>query len=203
MAESNADASRVLTNRLGESRPILGNPEIKSRIGESAFPDAVLARTNLSTIKAVVEALKERKLPHLAGGPGDLIRLIEGVVDLKAGRPSTIPEFFGFTSWTEFVESTEEEGSRMHPFVKFIEEQKDERRIIQALKNTVEKKDANVVISTAHKAKGGEWGSVRLLDDFSTKSDPAEMRLLYVAVTRAQKQLDVPEAVLSFIKDEK
>jgi superfamily I DNA/RNA helicase len=61
------------------------------------------------------------------------------------------------------------------------------------------------VISTAHKAKGREWRSLRLLDDFvrqdSVEPDPAEMRLLYVAITRAKEQLDAPDAVLSFIND--
>ena len=35
----------------------------------------------------------------------------------------------------------------------------------------------------------------------SVSLDPAATRLLYVAITRVQEQLDVPEAVLSFIND--
>jgi len=56
--------------------------------------------------------------------------------------------------------------------------------------------DADVVISTAHKSKGREWPSVRIGDDFPMPKDPegtfspAEMRLLYVAVTRARMNLD-------------
>lgn len=60
---------------------------------------------------------------------------------------------------------------------------------------------ADVIISTAHKAKGLEWGSVRIGDDFKgpQKSKTTgqiimpnddELRLAYVAVTRAEKQLD-------------
>jgi superfamily I DNA/RNA helicase len=61
-----------------------------------------------------------------------------------------------------------------------------------------------VVISTAHKAKGREWRSVKLLEDFvrpdsPQKFDPSEVRLLYVALTRPKERLDVPAAVLSFI----
>jgi superfamily I DNA/RNA helicase len=70
------------------------------------------------------------------------------------------------------------------------------------------------VISTAHKAKGREWAKVRLMDDFlrsqpgqrqpqdaRTKDahDPAEVRLFYVALTRAKEAIDVPPTVLSLI----
>jgi len=59
----------------------------------------------------------------------------------------------------------------------------------------------DVVVSTAHRAKGLEWDRVRIGDDFrGPRVDgetgatimPAdeELRLAYVAVTRAQKQLD-------------
>jgi hypothetical protein len=58
--------------------------------------------------------------------------------------------------------------------------------LIRALNHTVDEEEANVVISTAHKAKGREWRSVKLLEDFvrpdsPQKFDPSEMRLLYVA----------------------
>ena len=59
----------------------------------------------------------------------------------------------------------------------------------------------DVVVSTAHKAKGLEWDRVRIGDDFrGPKEDPQtgellmpapeELRLAYVAVTRARKELD-------------
>jgi superfamily I DNA/RNA helicase len=60
---------------------------------------------------------------------------------------------------------------------------------------------ADVTVSTAHMAKGLEWGRVKIGDDFrgpeldeetgDTKlPDPEELRLYYVAVTRAEKALD-------------
>lgn len=50
---------------------------------------------------------------------------------------------------------------------------------------------ADVILSTAHKAKGREWDSVRLASDFvssrlgSHPDAPSEVRLFYVAMTRA------------------
>ncbi|MGV9836507.1 AAA family ATPase [Nocardia niigatensis] len=59
----------------------------------------------------------------------------------------------------------------------------------------------DVIVSTAHKAKGLEWGRVRISDDFKGPTidadtgewvwpDPEELRLAYVAVTRARGELD-------------
>lgn len=65
-----------------------------------------------------------------------------------------------------------------------------------------EAKKPDVTISTAHKAKGLEWGRVRIGDDFKPPKqsetdpdkvimpDPEELRLAYVAVTRAEGELD-------------
>jgi hypothetical protein len=61
--------------------------------------------------------------------------------------------------------------------------------------------NAKVTVSTAHKAKGREWDSVRIgggftdpsVDDEGTQRGipPAEARLIYVAVTRARRLLDL------------
>jgi superfamily I DNA/RNA helicase len=64
----------------------------------------------------------------------------------------------------------------------------------------VRERDADVVISTAHKAKGLEWDTVKLSDDFPDpmtwdKNDERwkvredELNLLYVATTRARRTL--------------
>ena len=61
--------------------------------------------------------------------------------------------------------------------------------------------EPDVVITTAHKAKGMEWDRVKIADDFTgpkvdpetgdvSYPSPEELRLAYVAVTRAQKELD-------------
>ncbi|ASR10761.1 hypothetical protein CHY08_27155 (plasmid) [Rhizobium leguminosarum bv. viciae] len=74
---------------------------------------------------------------------------------------------------------------------------------------TVDEEKADLVISTAHKSKGREWKSVRLMDDFLRSSptdkensgpDPAEMRLLYVALTRAKESLEAPSTIMDFVE---
>jgi superfamily I DNA/RNA helicase len=97
-----------------------------------------------------------------------------------------------------------DEGAYLRSFVKFIDEINNEPRLIRALNHTVDEEDANVVISTAHKAKGREWRSVKLLEDFvrpdSLRSSTPPRCACYTSlVTRAREGLDVAAAVLSFI----
>jgi len=55
--------------------------------------------------------------------------------------------------------------------------------------------DADLVISTAHKSKGRQWKKVKLSCDFPSlpDSNDPDKKLLYVAVTRAQEELDISE----------
>ncbi|MDP9799372.1 superfamily I DNA/RNA helicase [Catenuloplanes nepalensis] len=69
---------------------------------------------------------------------------------------------------------------------------------IEAGAGTGKKQDADVVVSTAHRAKGREWREVQIGADFrEPRPDPYgrhrlpadELMLGYVAVTRAQTRL--------------
>lgn len=203
-----ADLATRMLVKLGESRPVEGNPALLSRIGKTN-PSAVLARTNATTISAVIEALDEGRKPHLVGDKSELMDMLRGVLSLKDEEPSTCPAFFGFKSWNEVVEfARTDEGAHLVTFVNLVEK-RGERQLMWALNRTVDEEKADLVISTGHKSKGREWKSVRLMDDFLRSSpgdrkeggpDPAELRLLYVALTRAKESLEVPEPILQFIE---
>lgn len=75
------------------------------------------------------------------------------------------------------------------------------KRLRETLGATDDRPEPDVTISTAHKAKGLEWDRVRIGDDFGAPEvdettgktlypEDAELRLDYVAVTRAAKELD-------------
>ncbi|TBA34777.1 UvrD-helicase domain-containing protein [Rhizobium ruizarguesonis] len=204
-----ADLATKMLVKLGESQPVRGNPNIVSRIGAVNNPAAVLARTNATTISAVIEALDAGHKPHLVGDKSELMDMLRGVQALKENEPSTCPAFFGFKSWNEVVEfARTDEGAHLVMFVNLVEK-RGEKQLMWALNRTVDEEKADLVISTAHKSKGREWKSVRLMDDFLRSSptdkensgpDPAEMRLLYVALTRAKESLDVPSTIMDFVE---
>jgi antirestriction protein ArdC/DNA polymerase III epsilon subunit-like protein len=78
------------------------------------------------------------------------------------------------------------------------------------LEGVIEPVKADVVITTAHQSKGLQWNKVRIFDDFwgpkfnkeTGEIDmpaPEELRLAYVAVTRAQKEVYL--GPLSWVND--
>lgn len=154
-----AHAASSVLSKLDEQRPLTGNPERASYIGSDAS-EAILSRTNASVMSAVLSELGSGRRPHVVGGTGELIRMLHGVLDLKHGRPSDVSEFFGFSNWNDVVEFTKEPaGEQLRTFVKLVETHGEER-LISSLKETCsDEKRADVVISTAHKAKGRECPS--------------------------------------------
>jgi UvrD-like helicase family protein len=200
-----AEASRLLAT-LGEHRQVRGNPEITSAIATSGTAEAVLARTNATVILEILEATGVGLKPHVCGGTEAIKRLLSDVYELKAGRPAVSPEFFGFQNWWEVVAfANTEEGQDLRTFVQLVQQQ-GEGKLWAAVNSAVANENhADVILSTAHKAKGREWNSVRLADDFISGRlgpDPeaeAEVRLFYVAMTRAKNLLIAsPELLHTF-----
>jgi len=97
-----------------------------------------------------------------------------------------------------------EEGESIRSFVQLVE-QHGENKLWPAVKNAHDDENsADVVLSTAHKAKGREWDSVRLAADFASSrtnadqaDNEAEVRLFYVAMTRAKRLLAVDPTLLT------
>jgi hypothetical protein len=201
-------ASNVLAT-LGEMRTIRGNPAVKSAIVPYGTARTVLARTNATVILQVLEAINAGQRPAVVGGTKELKRLLSDVYELKAGKPGVCPEFFGFEKWAEVVEFADtEEGESIRMFVQLVE-QHGEGKLWAAVSSAEDDEAAaDVILSTAHKAKGREWDSVRLAPDFANSrlgshpDAPSEVRLFYVAMTRAKKTLIVaPEVLHTFATD--
>jgi hypothetical protein len=209
--ETIAEAATRILSLLDEKTPLRGNPNVNSRIGP-VEPQTILARTNASTITAIIQALELDQRPHLVGGTGELMEILRGVQSLRDGEPSPVPEFFGFENWEQVVEfARSDEGEHLLMFVNLVES-RGERQLMWALNRTVDEQRCDITMSTVHKAKGREWSTVRLLDDFvkshskrgracaedeeANGYDPAELRLLYVAMTRAKEAIEIPESLL-------
>lgn len=208
-----ANAATAVLRVLGERNSLKGYNRLSSRIG-ATNAQTVLARTNANTITAVIEALNDGRRPHLVGGVSELMGMLRGVQELKEGQPSSVPEFIGFSNWNEIVELVRiGEGDQLQTFVNLVET-RGERQLMWALNRTVDEGNSDLVISTAHKAKGREWDTVRLMDDFLKVipkiNDPtgeehranayaAELRLFYVALTRAKQSIEVPSSLLSAV----
>ena len=199
-----AQAASLVLRALGEKKTLLGTQSINSVIVDQNAGGTVLARTNAAVISEVLGALENGRKPYVIGGVEELKRLVSDVFELKAGRGGTTPEFFGFENWGQVLTFAEtEEGEELRMFVRLVE-QYGERRLWAGLAQAHhEERTADMIVSTAHKAKGREWHSVRLAPDFLSSSlkegeaiPDAEIRLFYVAMTRAKRVLAVDHSLL-------
>lgn len=194
-----ADEANKWLSVLGARLRVRGNPGLASVVGPVDAPDAVLCRTNGGAITQLMTALEDGRRPAMAGGAGELIRLVESAQALRSGQPAEHPELCLFTSWAQVQEHAEEPtGSDLRVFVDLVDGL-GPAALLQALRQVRDPDVADVVISTAHKSKGLEWGAVRIHDDYPEPktehgrrgSIPRDLAMLaYVAVTRAKLQLD-------------
>lgn len=187
---------------------LTGTPAINTRLERVEEPDAILCRSNVGAMLEVMRLLEEDRRVALVGGGEALRALAHAARDLKAGKRSTHPELVLFDSWGELQEYAEYDpsGRDLLPLVDLVDEHGVEV-ILNAVDRLSVEQGAEIVVSTAHKAKGREWASVRISEDFTEPVDPeetdengnplpgdiddAEARLAYVAVTRARHQLDI------------
>lgn len=172
-----------------------GLESIPSCIEPLADPTCILCRTNGAAIQHLLSALQSGKRPFLVGGGSDVIAFVEGAKALQEGRSTGHADLACFGSWGEVQEySKADEGEDLRLMVRLIDNF-GAATILTALSNMPTEENADLVISTAHKSKGREWDRVKLAQDFPVRSKAcdSDLKLLYVALTRAKLILDVSE----------
>lgn len=159
--------------------------------------DAVLCRTNAEAVARIIALMGEGRRAALVGGGGEIRALAEAALSLKQGLGTSHPELFLFRTWSQLQDYVEHDpsGSDLKVFVELIDTYGAES-VIATMDQLADERQADVVVSTAHKAKGREWQRVRIAADFREPREgekripPAEAMLAYVAVTRARQVLD-------------
>jgi hypothetical protein len=200
-----AEVANLILAELGCTLKVTGS-SIPSAIGSLEKPVAILTRTNATGISQLLSAQEVGKRAHLIGGGADVIAFAEAARDLQAGIGTQHPDLACFDSWQDVKhyvgEDGEEGGADLRLLVKIVDTYGPEK-IITALRHQPEEKAAELVISTAHKAKGRTFDTVQMAGDFPAdrKFDPEaddkrpvtaeDLRLFYVGCTRARYQLDI------------
>lgn len=196
-------ANCVLRNFLGEKDfSLIGSSNVRSQIRPVSKPSAFICRTNRSAVAELMRAMSKNTLVYVEGGVQELLYEIESADALMNGRRPRSPAFQVFPDWNTLVEYSESPaGGELKPLIKMID-QWGIPNLRQALgyASGIRQEAANLTISTVHKIKGREYPSVRLADDFVCPSkdefgrirfNKEEANLLYVAITRAQYDLDI------------
>ncbi|MHB1533072.1 MAG: UvrD-helicase domain-containing protein [Acidimicrobiales bacterium] len=197
-----AEEANIWLGVLDARLRLQGSPHRVSTLGTVEVPDAVLCRTNTGCVAEVMAAQDYGRPVALVGGGEDMVALAEASKRLRAAQPAGHPELAAFKDWADVQDYAENDpgGSDLAVAGKLIDAHGPEA-IIAAIRGCVPEVEADLAISTAHKAKGREWGQVLVADDFrEPKTDPvtgvpgpipqAEAMLAYVTVSRAMGRLD-------------
>lgn len=189
-----ADKANLILRALHETTPLHGNPHQRSTLGTHA-PHAVLCRTNAGAMARLLWGLSRGHKVALHADTGRMARFCADAKALMAGARASSAELLPFNSWRE-VQDFHDDGE-IGTWVRLIDEHGADT-LLKTLDKLHTTGAPDYTILTAHKAKGLEWGNVTLHDDFyytlnqkALKISPEELRLLYVAITRAKFNLDI------------
>lgn len=186
-----AEQANIVLARLDPSVQVEGRGKT-GRVEMVEHPDVYLARTNAQVVVQALLELEQGRRPFVQGGVKDVTSFAEAAMALMLGERTSHPELACFKSWTAVQEYSEtDDGADLAPMVRLIDEFSPQVILEKVAQCGIEA-GADCVISTAHKSKGAEWGSVGLLEGFAEGPDAADadLRLMYVAVTRAMGTLD-------------
>jgi superfamily I DNA/RNA helicase len=210
-------ANRVL-ELLEENRRIApASHTTSATIGEDpSIIDAILTRTNAGALDHAIQALDRGRKVYVMGGAEPLVRLIESAWKLHSGKKGS-GDLSDFSNWEELkaaakgVRSEDSGDPSLRILVHLIEERGAKvLSMCNRLRTCVESPaDAQVTVSTVHKAKGLEWPRVLVGSDFNPfitkvaglpRRNFEEACVIYVALTRARHQLMIHPACVKELK---
>lgn len=189
-----AQEANVILKALGSPSRLKGLPSLRSSLRMPNPPYTVLARTNLKLIEDCITKIEEGWKCCLLADTRSIVSLIRSTFYLWMKRPEWVRDerIIGFANWKAFVEvARQEDDSELLLALNFIlKNLGDSLNFLRLLENSARypEQKADIVFSTAHRAKGREWERVVLCDDFTLNNDH-EMNLYYVALTRASRVL--------------
>ena len=176
-----------------------GNPDSVSGPLAPTDADAILTRTNAALIQYALD-IHVSKTFAIVGGTVAIEKFADAAEALLSGRTAAWHADLGaFKSWNDVVDYVNNDagGTDIRAMVNMVRDYGVET-LREVCRKAVPEDRADVVLSTAHKSKGREWGKVLIASDFQRENEDgekiepsrAEMMLMYVAVTRAKTHID-------------
>ncbi|WP_378347428.1 3'-5' exonuclease [Acinetobacter baumannii] len=166
----------------------------------SIEPNAVICRTNSGVIKNVFE-YSNRYPNKVIGASCDLTEIqsfVRAYEDLLAGKKVEHKLLYAFDNKGELMDYCDEcpNDLEVSGMVKLIE-RFGAKALMAAISRCSNQQRPDIIVTTAHKSKGLEWDNVILYNDFGYDIDESgaleisdeEMNVIYVAATRAKKNL--------------
>ena len=177
------------------------------------WPVTILARTNVQVFAVAVAVAEHGHRLHLVGDIKELQWMLMDALRLFRGAPQlpTHWRLAPFSSWHALGVEVELTGDpELKRILQLVEARHDvlERQLQTLAKfHQQDETRAPAILATTHRVKGREWDRVMLMDDFITPEEfdtvsadqrDAELNVLYVAATRARRELYIPRALQSW-----
>ncbi len=217
-------ANQILARIDGADIRIIPDYRVKSVVAQSAnLPDAIICRSNSVVIENMLELLDSGKKVFCAANTQMIAEVANDYMRIVAGdRPKSgaMKQFSSIDAITEYLRACS--AAEKEAFATGDAEILDEIELDDALRATLRaikrfgavsilkglhslertEATADVVVSTIHKSKGQQWDSVHVawdVSDLPRITHPLQLRdelmLLYVAATRAKKNLQLHDSV--------
>jgi len=192
---------------LGSPKPFRGLSHARVRNRQRAY----IARTNAVVFDTAANLDLTRNRVHFLGGFDSYN--FQAIVDARKlldNSPEKLwdPFMRRFESAVDFEEYVDEAGELdLKTRLEIAKKHTRAEELYRTLRNNcvASQQEADIVVTTAHKAKGQEFGSVDIRGDFldldevlrqtgfqeKIRISREELNLLYVAITRTQGQLDL------------
>jgi len=197
-----AEANRWLYILNGGEFFITGNENVNTIVDDvnQDTPNAILCRTNAGVFQAAMAMVEQGvKCAMSKRNMEDLKDIGKAAMQLMAGTSCELEDFAAFSNWDEVLEYVENDpgGADIKTMVKLIDKHGPDA-LLELSDSLVPMHMAEVVIITMHTSKGLEFDGVQIWNDCVEPEpkgdepepedfDPADVKLYYVAITRAMK----------------
>jgi superfamily I DNA/RNA helicase len=192
-----ANKANEILHELKSDVNLKGLSSITSKIEDiNKPPYTYLARTNSTLFDRYIDAVSSGLKCSLATNVEDTVRLLTAMYFLWNDKKSEVRDdsVSVFKKWEDLVAFADNEKDQdLLNGIKFIDtHQSKTLDMINIIRQSskIKEDQADIIFTTAHKAKGREWNQVKLADDFNYSKSDSEKNLYYVALTRAKISLD-------------
>lgn len=223
-----AKIANVLLSEFYElPKPLLGLEAVPTKVGavDTNQKHTVLTRSNAELFRRASK-LAVGGVPFAAGGSSfqDYLDVLLDLYCIYSRQPDKVqaPRLKWFKTWAAVKDyASRRLDHELASKISLIEAQGDSIPVsVETIrKRVVQDEHAHVTLSTAHRAKGMEWDNVVLANDYVDLLDesgtepvtlsetvgdghvhPDEINLIYVAMTRARRNLSVSPAMADFFR---
>lgn len=213
-------ANRLLSQFRGDALELTGvrGPDYVGPVQQD-LPHAILCRTNAGVFSAAADWARRGARIHFIGGAAGYAGRVRDAYELSRGHVDRLADpvwraLGSIDALREYAEVVND--AELRSLCRVVEAHGDDiPAILKRFETCAVQKavvasgpmeslyPADVFVGTCHRAKGLEFGQVRIGDDFPSlcdgerplsadRVDPQEVNLLYVAMTRAALLLQLP-----------